>query len=233
MLFLLSVLFQSVVCSPEHSFLPLVQLIPAGEFYLSFCLFVLRYNLSGPPFCAAFWMTSSRLVIPPSVFTFYTPVSRTVGLKSMCQSIFNLFTYLSPTMRLTPSLFHINPSHPIWNHVWLWQTFKEEITPFTTPSHALEHSVIVTCVSQQYLMEPHSLLTLFMSCQVDPLRDALPWVPSLAPQNPHWPLQKSRLDICWGFKNISLADSNETPFSDFGFGPMVSKSVIWSMNIPF
>lgn len=139
MLFLLSVLFQSVVCSPEHSFLPLVQLIPAGEFYLSFCLFVLRYNLSGPPFCAAFWMTSSRLVIPPSVFTFYTPVSRTVGLKSICQSIFNLFTYLSPTMRLTPALFHINPSHPIWNHVWLWQTFKEEITPFTTPSHALEH----------------------------------------------------------------------------------------------
>lgn len=185
MVFLLSVLFQSV-CSPEHSFLPLVQLIPAGEFYLFFfvCFFKIQYNLTGPPFYAAFWMTSSRLVIPPSVFTFCTLVSRTVGLKSMYQNIFNLFTYLSPTMRLTPSLFYINLSHPIWNRVWPWQTFKEETTPFTTPSHALEHSVIVTCVSQQHLMEPYSLLTLFMSCQVDPLRDALPWVPSFAHQNP-------------------------------------------------
>lgn len=152
------------------------------------CFFKIQYNLSGLPFCAAFWVTSSRLVIPPSLFTFCTLVSRAVGLKSMYQSIFNLFTYLSPTMRLTPSLFHINPSHPIWNRVWPWQTFKEETTPFTTPSHALEHSVIVTCVSQQHLMEPYSLLTFFMSCQVAPLRDASPWVPSLAHQNPRWPL---------------------------------------------
>lgn len=167
MLFLVSVLFQSVVPSPRHAFLPLVPLIPADEFYLFFKIQLKESLLLS--------CLEDLMLICHSVFCTHSPLTpQSPGHRRYSKACpeASLTCCLSPTIKYTPSLFQPNSPLPVEDSSGLDNPLRKKPHNFCLchvlwDTSSLSHAVTPTSDA----VTQYSLSAFSMSCQVDSLGD--------------------------------------------------------------